>query len=325
MAAMRRQWTVSFMWTNLSVVVVVLIQVAGNQIATIRELARILAFALIYANLAGALGVLVMGWLAERMVSPKFRLVPLIMLYVTLFTAVGCLLAQTLLMAIGIAVPRHFWLDYFHTLRLAMPLAIVCGLGALFHSLLREQIQEMKEKVHEKEAAEERAKKLAVEARLSSLESRIHPHFLFNTLNSISSLIATDPVLAEQIVGRLATLLRASLDTSNQSLIPLRQELAMVESYIDIERVRLGTKLRGSVAAPTELQNAKVPPMSVQGLVENAVKHGIAPRSGGGEVRVTASADIGILRIEVRDNGLGFDLKAIPAGHGLNSLVERLD
>ena len=99
----------------------------------------------------------------------------------------------------------------------------------------------------------------------------------------------------------------------------------MVESYIDIERVRLGTKLRGSVAAPTELQNAKVPPMSVQGLVENAVKHGIAPQSGGGEVRVTASADNGILRIEVRDNGLGFDLKAIPAGHGLNSLVERLD
>ncbi len=183
----------------------------------------------------------------------------------------------------------------------------------------------MEEKLHEKEVAEERARKLAAEARLRSLESRIHPHFLFNTLNSISSLIAVNPARAEQVVGRLAALLRASLDTSNQPLIPLRQELAMVESYIGIERVRFGNKLRGSVEVPAELQDAKVPPMSVQSLVENAVKHGITPLSGGGEVLITASAENGGLRIEVRDTGPGFDLAAIPAGHGLDSLVERLD
>jgi LytS/YehU family sensor histidine kinase len=324
MAVMKRQWALSFIWINLSVVIVLLIQVAGNQISTIRELAHILAFALIYANLSGALGVLLIGGLVERIAFRKFPLVPVMMLYVILFTAVGCLAAQTLLMATGILVPRHFWPDYFHTLRVAMPLAVVFGLGALLHALLRGQMQGMKEKLHEKEVAGERAKKLAVEARLSSLESRIHPHFLFNTLNSISSLIAIDPARAEQIVGRLATLLRASLDTSNQSLIPLRQELAMVESYVEIERVRLGEKLRGSVAAPAELQSAKVPPMSVQALVENAVIHGIAPR-GGGEVRVTATTENGNLRIEVSDTGHGFDVKAIPAGHGLNSLVERLD
>src|SRR5262249_45255583 len=152
------------------------------------------------------------------------------------------------------------------------------------------------------------------EAQLRSLESRIHPHFLFNTLNSISALIAVNPGRAEQIVGRLATLLRASLDTSNQPLIPLHQELAMVESYVDIERVRLGDKLRGSLAVPAELQSAKVPPMSVQALVENAVKHGIAPKSVGGEVRVTVSADNGSLRIKVRDSGPGFELTAIPVG-----------
>ena len=99
----------------------------------------------------------------------------------------------------------------------------------------------------------------------------------------------------------------------------------MVESYIDIERVRFGDKLRGSVKVPTELQDAKVPPMSVQSLVENAVKHGITPQSGGGEILVTASAENSGLRIEVRDTGPGFDLAAIPAGHGLDSLVERLD
>ena len=325
MAALKPRWAFSFVWINVAVAVVVLIQIAGNQIMTMRDLGYMLAYSLIYANLTGALGLLLLSWFVQRLVLPKFAVVPVAMLGVVLFTAVGCLGAQTLLLAIGFVVPRHFWPEYFHTLRVAMLLAIVFGLGALLHALLLGQVQEMKEKLREKEAAEEHARKLAVEARLRSLESRIHPHFLFNTLNSISSLIAVNPSRAEQIVGRLATLLRASLDTSKQPLIPLQQELAMVESYVDIERVRFGDKLRGSVDVPAELQNATVPPMSVQALVENAVKHGIAPCSGGGEVWVTASADDGSLRIEVRDTGPGFDLTAIPAGHGLDNLVERLD
>jgi LytS/YehU family sensor histidine kinase len=244
---------------------------------------------------------------------------------ILVFAAFGCLLAQALLAGIGVAVPQYFWQEYFRTLRVALPLAAVFGLGAFVHGSLRGRVQLMEERLHEKEVAEERAKKLAAEARLRSLESRIHPHFLFNTLNSISSLIAVNPVRAEQIVGRLAGLLRASLDSSNQPLIPLRQEIAMVENYIDIETVRFGDKLRGSVNVPADLQEAKVPPMSIQSLVENAVKHGITPQSGGGEVLVTAAGDNGNLRIEVRDSGQGFDLAAIPAGHGLDSLVERLD
>ncbi len=234
-------------------------------------------------------------------------------------------MAQTLLMGIGFVVPRHFWPEYFHTLRIATPLGIVFGLGALVHGSLRARVQLMEQTLHQKEVAEERTRKLAMEARLRSLESRIHPHFLFNTLNSISSLIAVNPVRAEQIVGRLAALLRASLDSGNRPLIPLQQELAIVESYIDIEQVRFGGKLCGSLKVPAELQDAKVPPMSVQSLVENAVKHGITPQTGGGELLVIACADNGSLRIEVRDTGPGFDLAAIHAGHGLDNLVGRLD
>jgi two-component system, LytTR family, sensor kinase len=98
-----------------------------------------------------------------------------------------------------------------------------------------------------------------------------------------------------------------------------------VENYVDIERVRFGDKLRSSIEVPVELQDAKVPPMAVQSLVENAVKHGITPKSGGGEFFVSASSESGTLRIEVRDTGPGFDLASIPAGHGLDNLVERLD
>jgi len=157
------------------------------------------------------------------------------------FTLGGCLVAQALLAAAGVSQSQHFWADYLRTLRFAVPLALVFGLGAMTHASLLARVQAMEQELHEKELAEERTRKLAAETRLRSLESWIHPHFLFNTLNSISALIALDPARAEQIVGRLATLLRASLDSSDHSLIPLRQELAMVESYVDIERRGLAT------------------------------------------------------------------------------------
>jgi LytS/YehU family sensor histidine kinase len=324
---MTTKWAFPLIWINLAAVVVVLV-VAANVLSMPaqpfggRELRQLLVYVFVYANLTGLPSVFALTALTKRL-ALRTLLVPVVAAGVIVFSALGCLLAQTLLMELGFFVPQHFWAEYVGTLRVAMPLALVFGLGGMAHGSLRGRVQLVEAQLHEKEVTEERAQKLAAEARLRSLESRIHPHFLFNTLNSISSLIAVNPVRAEQIVGRLAVLLRASLDTS--SLIPLRQELEMVESYVDIERVRCGDKLRGSVAVPAELLDDKVPPMSIQSLVENAVKHGITPQSGGGEFLVTAAAENGSLRIEVRDTGPGFDLAAIPAGHGLDSLVECLD
>jgi sensor histidine kinase YesM len=325
MTTTRGNWLFSLAWINVAVAIVVLIQVAANQIANVGDLRFALGYSLVYANLTGVLAISVISAFASKTWARRLPLPATLALCILVFVPVGCLLAQTLLMTIGLVVPRHFWLEYLHTLRISLPLSAVFGLGAVVHSSLRERVRAAEKSLHEKEAAEERARKLAIEARLSSLESRIHPHFLFNTLNSISSLIVTNPSRAEQMVGRLAALLRASLDSSNQTLIPLQQELAMVESYLDIERARFGEKLRGSTDVAEELRQAKVPPMSVQALVENAVKHGIAPQIGGGEIMVAASTENGSLRIEVRDTGPGFNLTAIPAGHGLDILVERLD
>jgi LytS/YehU family sensor histidine kinase len=280
---------------------------------------------LVYANLTGILGTAIMGRLAEKVSLSGHSLIPFMAVATIAVTALGCLLAQTILMEIGFVVPLRFWQEYLHTLGTATPLALVFCFGAFAYGSMGARVQLMEKQLHEKEVAEERSQKLAAEAQLRSLESRIHPHFLFNTLNSISALVAMNPPRAQQIVGRLATLLRASLDSSLQPLIPLREELAMVESYIDIEKVRFGDKLRGSVDVPAHLLDAKVPPMSVQLLVENAVKHGVTPLSGGGEFWVSACAEKDSLRIEVRDTGPGFDLTAIPAGHGLDSLVQRLD
>jgi sensor histidine kinase YesM len=325
MSSSKGNWLFSLLWINVAVAIVVLIRVIGNQITSLRELLYALAYSLVFANLTGGIAIAAIRAIAARAQARKLPLMPILFLCILVFVPAGCLLAQTLLMATGVLVPQNFWTDYLNTLRVSMPLAAVFGFGALVHAMLRERLRVAEEKLHEKEAAEQRAQKLATEARLNSLESRIHPHFLFNTLNSISSLIAVNPARAEHIVGRLAQLLRASLDNSNQSLIPLEQELAMVESYLEIEKARFGDKLHGSTDVCDELRNAQVPPMSVQALVENAVKHGITPRRGGGEIEVVASSQNGSLKIEVRDNGPGFNLSAIPAGRGLDNLVERLN
>jgi sensor histidine kinase YesM len=320
----KRNWIFAFLWVNFAVAVVVLILIVGNQISSGRQLLHLIGFSLFYANLTGFLGLLLLDGLARKLLRHPL-VIPLMALAILVITPLGCLLAQGLEMLIGVVAPGQFWAQYLHTLRTAMPLAIVFGTGAMVHGSLRGRVESMEVELREKQVDEERARKLAAEARLRFLEAQIHPHFLFNTLNSISSLIAFEPARAEQMVGKLAVLLRASLDTGGQPLIPLRQELAMVESYLDIERARFADKLRSSIAVPAKLENARVPPMSVQSLVENAVKYGINLGSNGGEVEVTAAAENGNVRIEIRDTGPGFDLSAIPAGHGLDNLVCRLD
>jgi two-component system, LytTR family, sensor histidine kinase AlgZ len=321
----KRKWLFSLLWTNVAVALVDLVVFAGGPARPTHELLQGLTITFVYANLTSVLALLILGWLIQRLALREVPPWKVVIPGILVFTTVGCLLAQSLLAAAGFLGSQLFWLDYYRTLRFALPLALVFGLGAMTHATLLARVQMMERQLHEKQIAEERSRKLAAEARLRSLESWIHPHFLFNTLNSISALIAIDPVRADQIVGRLAVLLRASLDTSANSLIPLHQEIAMVESYLDIERVRLGDKLRARVEVPDELRETQVPPLSVQSLVENAVKHGITPQSDGGHLVVGGRADAEGVHIEVGDTGPGFQLADICAGHGLDKLVQRLD
>src|SRR5262249_8293100 len=150
-------------------------------------------------------------------------------------------------------------------------ISLMFGLSVYFYEGIRSELEQ-------KQLEEERARKLAAEAQLSSLAAQVHPHFLFNTLNSISSLIPEDPKQAEDMVGKLAALLRFSLDANRQRLVPLRQELKIVADYLKIEKARFGKRLRYSIEAPSELEALEVPPLSLQTLVENSVKFAVAPR-----------------------------------------------
>jgi sensor histidine kinase YesM len=281
--------------------------------------------ALVYTNVTAIPALIAGPPMAEWLAFRRWPLPAAVLVTTLFFAAAGCLAAQALLAWTGVQVPENFWRQYLHMVRAVLLFSAVFGLGAFSYASMRDRLRRTEETLHEREVAEVRTAKLVAEARLRSLESRLHPHFLFNTLNSISALTRIDPPRAEEIVGRLSALLRASLETSSRPLIPLAQELAMVEDYVDIERARFGDTLRGRIEVPLELRDAQVPPLSVQSLVENAVKHGIAPRRNGGEVRVSASMENRQLAIEVSNTGEGFSLAAVRAGHGLDSLVQRLD
>ncbi len=320
----RPRWLFLLLWINGSVTMVAVLLYLADK-STPGGFWPIWGFSLLSANVTGVPAIALLPTLLEAVARRRWPLIPAATLGILTFAASGCLVAQALLIGMGVFVSRNFWSDYLHTLSLAALVSLALGLGAFLYGSMRDRLQVAEARLLEQELSAERVQKLAAEARLRSLETRIHPHFLFNTLNSISSLIATDPARAEEMVGRLAALLRSSLDTISQPLIPLRQELAMVEDYLEIERARFGDRLQGAVDVPEPLRDAQVPPLSVQSLVENAVKHGVTPQRSGGGVRVTAGAEDGSLRIQVSDDGAGFDLAAIRPGHGLDSLVGRLD
>lgn len=161
-------------------------------------------------------------------------------------------------------------------------------------------------------------------ARFSSLESRIHPHFLFNTLNSISALIREDPRKAERTVEQLSALLRYSLDLNTSRLSTLRNEMRIVTDYLDIEKTRFGDRLRYAVDIPGAMEDFEIPPMAVQTLVENSIKHAVSRSRMGGEVRILARMVEDRFEIEVSDDGPGFHASDIKEGHGLDSLRARL-
>ncbi len=147
-------------------------------------------------------------------------------------------------------------------------------------------------------------KRLA-EARLMALQMQLNPHFLFNALNSIATLIHRDPKAADRMLIRLAELLRMTLDNTSSQEITLRTELSLLERYLDIERIRFGDRLTFTLDVPAELQSARVPTLLLQPIVENSLRHGLGGVMKPGVVEVKASRHDGTLCLKICDNGKG--------------------
>ncbi len=167
-------------------------------------------------------------------------------------------------------------------------------------------------------------RRLVAQAELRALQSQIHPHFLFNALNTLYGIIPREARGARETVLNLADIFRYFLQTK-RTLVPLEEEIHIVKAYLDVERLRLGDKLRLEIDVTPEAQAVPIPILSIQPLVENAVKHGIAPQAGGGLIQLRARVDAdGALLISVRDSGPGFS-KSSRRGVGLENVERRLE
>jgi KaiC/GvpD/RAD55 family RecA-like ATPase len=187
---------------------------------------------------------------------------------------------------------------------------------------------EVKAAVATETAESEQLKRQVVEARMAAMQAQVEPHFLFNTLASIDHLIETDPPRASTMQKNLIALLRASMPSmreSNPAAHTLGREMAVIRPYLEILKVRMEDRLQPTVNVPEGLLSAEFPPMMIQSLVENAIKHGLEPKAEGGTLTVGAEIVHGRLAVTVADTGLGFGrADTAGTGIGLANIRERL-
>lgn len=165
---------------------------------------------------------------------------------------------------------------------------------------------------------------LLAESRLQALRAQIQPHFLFNALNALGGLIRTNPEAADDMLVALCDFLRRTLADSREQEVPLGRELEDVRSYLAIEKIRFGDRLTFSIDAQPDLLVGRVPALLLQPLVENAIRHGIAPRAAAGQVDISVKRNGDMLGIVVRDDGVGLREDPPPEGLGLSNCRARL-
>ena len=286
---------------------------------------RVLTVSVVFANVVGF-----SVFLSAVVLYPRLRRLPPVARFALLEVALlsgsfaGTFLAITMFPLFALADPAR-------VLALASVnsvLALVVGNVTWSYEGMRWRLAESLREVEEVRLVEARLQEQAARAELSALQARINPHFFFNTLNTISSLVVADPEKAEEVVLTLAGLFRYTFKAAGSTAVPLAEELEFVERYLTVERARFGSRLRVAWEIEDSARGALVPGLILQPLVENAVGHGIAPLPGGGTVRIAAAVAGGHLRVEVEDDGAG--LRADPASlvrndHALGNVRRRLE
>jgi sensor histidine kinase YesM len=280
---------------------------------------------LIFSHVIGGLAGLIVPAVAHRLDWQRVRLAWLALTATLLaVAAVGCVLAALIIVGVGLVPVSALGGLLATSLSICVFITLGFGGGMTVYEVTRSRLEATVSELRAKEVERERAEKLLAEARLASLESRLHPHFLFNTLNAISALIPDDPAGAEKLVEQLAALLRFSLDAGVRHTVPLRTDVEIVRAYLGIEQARLGDRLRYAIELPAELESCAVPSLALHTLVQNSVKHVAATRSETTEIRVRGEARDGRLWLSVWDAGASFSLETVPPGHGLDTLRARL-
>jgi sensor histidine kinase YesM len=237
--------------------------------------------------------------------------------------ATGTLLASVIAYVLGIVPRERIAVIFSENIQGTIPTTIIVGVFVMSREMWKARVQATEAALRAQHVERERAERLASEAQLAALSSRVQPHFLFNTLNAIAALVRDNPRQAEQMVEQLSSVLRTSLDAA--MTVPIEREMKLVDDYLRIQEARLGRRLRFDIAWAAEtMSGATVPPFAVQTLVENAIKHVAGRRADGVSIQVKAARAADAVVVEVRDDGAGFEPDAVKAGHGLDNLQGRL-
>lgn len=243
-----------------------------------------------------------------------------LVLIVPLGASAGFLLGTLLADALLGNTSSQYWITQPRKAIGFLVLSLVAGTVLTYYFLSREQLAAERQKL-------EIARRQAAEARLRLLETQLEPHMLFNTLANLRALIATDPPRATAMLDRMIAYLRATLNASRQGTHPLAAEFERLQDYLELMAVRMGPRLRYTLALPPELAGQPVPALLLQPLVENSLTHGLEPKVDGGSITVQARREGAQLVLEVNDTGIGLNAdNGTPGGtgFGLAQVRERL-
>jgi sensor histidine kinase YesM len=200
-------------------------------------------------------------------------------------------------------------------------LVLVTTIGYFFYS--KKHLQINKEIIQQERINRLSSEKEALEANLRLLQAQIEPHFLFNTLSNVLSLIDTDQAKGKSMLVNLIHYMRTSLSRTLPEATTLDQEIDMIKAYLNIQKIRMGERLHFDIELPDAVRKLPFPPMLLQPLVENAVKHGLEPAIEGGEITIKVVEENSLIRIEVQDTGNGFSSYKT-AGVGITNVRERI-
>lgn len=217
--------------------------------------------------------------------------------------------------------PLRLDTQFWQTLAIGMMFAVI---GSVVF-LLAERVHHLDDEVRRRRLAEESQARRETEARLKLLQAQIEPHFLFNTLANVASLIDHDPPRARRLLDRLNDWLRLALTRARQEETSLGDELALLENWLEILAVRFGDRLHWTIEADAATRRLAFPPMLLQPLVENAVRHGIEPQVGGGHLGIAVRREGDRLRLRVSDDGVGLGQARPGQGTGLANVRARLE
>ncbi len=249
--------------------------------------------------------------------------------YVATATVIGVLLGlvvgTTLADLINGRAPLQFWRRKPEFAGGLLVMSLCAGFLGTLYFLSQTRVAQLREQA-------EAAQRQATQAQLMLLQSQLEPHMLFNTLANLKALIAADPKRADAMLERLIAYLRATLQDGRKaheqaSTHTLKQEFARLADYLALMQVRMGTRLQVNLQLPADAEQQPVPPLLLQPLVENAIKHGLEPHVVGGTVAVSARLDGARLEVTVQDDGAGLPAAGLgtsPGGYGLQSVRERL-